>query len=508
MPRNRRVDEQTSLWVRFLFVGGLFFYAFALQFTTPNLASLDGYFHIRYSDVLREAGWRGFPPPFSALPFTLLSKDRFADHHMLFHLWLVPFTRGDLILGAKLAAAIGAAAAFCSLYLFLVWRGIRRAEWWTVAGLATAPGFLYRMEMPRAQSWAVVCLILGLAILSARRCGWMLLLACFFTWLYNAFPAILGVAACFVVAERVRNGRWYWPALFYPAAGVGLAIVVNPYFPNNLRFMLHHYADKVHIAEGVAVGSEWRPFAPAEWLGWVGLVALLIGIGTLLYRRRQTWSAEDLATSQAALLFLVMLWHSARFIEYFVPFAAAAVAVRWHRAADDLTRRSSPRRRRWIGTGLALWLAVTTVIAAVQLRSRPPADLYRGASTWIRNHASPGDIVFNVGWDDFPLLYFYNPDLRYIVGLDPSFLASRDAGLYRQWEQLTLGVQPEPARAIETSFGARIAIANLEEELFISAMDDDRQAVRAYSDEQAVVYLLQADPVHPANPAHHPARSR
>ena len=34
-------------------------------------------------------------PPFPWLPLTILAPDRYADHHMLFHLWLVPFTLGD-----------------------------------------------------------------------------------------------------------------------------------------------------------------------------------------------------------------------------------------------------------------------------------------------------------------------------------------------------------------------------------------------------------------------------
>lgn len=500
MPRNRRIDEKTALSVRLLFSGCLVLFAFALQFTTPNLASIDGYFHIRYSDLLRQAGWSGFPPRFDALPLTLLSGDRFADHHMLFHLWLVPFTRGDLILGAKLASALGAAAAFSSVYLFLVWRRVRRAEWWMVALLAAAPGFLYRMEMPRAQAWAVVFLIAGLALLCARRFVWMLPLACLFTWTYNAFPALLGVAGCFVLAEKLRDGRWFSPPLSYTAAGIGLGIVVNPYFPNDLRFMLHHYGDKLRFAGEIPVGSEWHPFPLTEWLGWTALVAVLVGFATLLYRRRTTWSTEELAATLAALLFLVLTWRSSRFLEYFVPFATVAAAMRWHVAADTFVRGSTPRLRRLLASALAFWLTVTTVIAAVQMRSRPPSDLYRGASTWIRNHSSPGDVIFNVAWDDFPLLYFNNPLLGYVVGLDPTYLASRDAELYRQWEQIRVGVTPNPARAIQTHFGAPIAVANIEEELFIKAMDDDRTATRAYSDEQSVVYRL-SDPAPPPIPA-------
>jgi len=483
----------------------LVLFAFALQFTTPNLASIDGYFHIRYSDVLRQAGWRGFPPRFDALPFTLLSAERFADHHMLFHLWLVPFTHGNLILGAKLASALGAAAAFTTVYLFLVRRRIRRAEWWMAALLATAPGFLYRMEMPRAQAWAVVFLFVGLALLCARRYLWMLPLAVLFTWSYNAFPALLGLAGCFVLAERARDGGWDWQPLSYTAGGMGLGIVVNPYFPNDLRFMFHHYGDKVRIPEGMPVGSEWHPFPPAEWLGWVGLVAVLVAFGVPLYRRRATWSTDELATSLAALLFLVLVWHSSRFIEYFVPFAIVAVAMSRHAAVDAFVRRSTARRRRLLAGVLVVGLTATTAIAAIQMHSRPPADRYRGASTWIRNHSSPGDVVFNVAWDDFPLLYFHNPSLRYVVGLDPSYLATRDAKLYRQFEHVALGVVPQPGRAIQTHFTAHVAIANVEEKLFISAMDEDPKVVRAYSDDEAVVFLLEPDSISSTGPDDIPA---
>jgi asparagine N-glycosylation enzyme membrane subunit Stt3 len=325
----------------------------------------------------------------------------------------------------------------------------------------------------------------------------MLPLACLFTWSYNAFPALLGVAGCFVLAERLRDGRWYWPPLSYTAAGIGLGIFVNPYFPKNLRFMFHHYGDKLGFTTGVPVGSEWHPFPLTEWLGWTTLVAMLVGFATLLYRRRATWSTEELATTLAALLFLVLTWRASRFLEYFVPFAAVAAAMRWQVAADTYLRGSTPRLRRLLASTLAFWLTVTTVIAAVQMRSRPPSDLYRGASTWIRNHSSPGDLVFNVAWDDFPLLYFNNPSLGYVIGLDPTYLASRDADLYRQWENIRLGVAPSPARTVQTHFGAHLAVASVEEELFIKAMDDDRTAARAYSDEQSVVYRLSDPPEAP-----------
>jgi hypothetical protein len=123
-----------------LFALGLTVYAFVLQLTTWHLASIDGYFHIRYSALLRDAGWRGFPPEYPWLPLTILAPDRYFDHHFLFHWWLALFTGIDLVMGAKIAAAIGAAAAFVTLYGVLVHFGVRHAHWWMLAGLSVAPG--------------------------------------------------------------------------------------------------------------------------------------------------------------------------------------------------------------------------------------------------------------------------------------------------------------------------------------------------------------------------------
>src|SRR6185369_4838226 len=99
---TRRV---TSWTFRALFALGLVAYAFVLQFTTSHLASIDGYFHMRYSALLRDVGWRGFPPEFPWLPLTILSPERYFDHHFLFHWWLALFAGMDLVMGAKIAAA-------------------------------------------------------------------------------------------------------------------------------------------------------------------------------------------------------------------------------------------------------------------------------------------------------------------------------------------------------------------------------------------------------------------
>lgn len=489
MPRNRRVGDRSPLSVRIAFAAVLIGYAFALQFATPHLGSLDAYYHIRYSALLADAGWRSFPPPFADLPLTILSADRYVDHHLLFHLWLVPFAQGDLILGAKLAAALGAAAAFLSAYGLLLWRRVRRAEWWTVALLAAAPGFLYRMEMPRPQAWGVVWLMAALALLFRGRSWWFVPVACTFTWLYDGFPAILALAAAAMVAHWLLRGILLWQPLAAAAAGIVLGLVANPYFPRNLFFIAAHYADKLFLDEAIAVGSEWYPPPPFEWLGWGGLVAVLAAVAALLYRQRAALDADRLTATLAAVIFFALFWRSARFLEYAAPLAAVALALLLHQPADDLVRGLVRRRRRWLAAALAAWLVASTAIAAVQLRGRPPAARYRAASAWIASHTPTGSLVFNTDWDDFPLLYFHNPANTYVIGLDPTYLAHRDRMRYEAWRRISDGEEAEPARAIRAHFRARVAFTDRRHDRFIAAMDRD-SAQRAYEDEDGIVYEL------------------
>jgi len=55
---------------------------------------------------------------------------------------------------------------------------------------------------------------------------------------------------------------------------------------------------------------------------------------------------------------------------------------------------------------------------------------------WIRDHAQPGDIVFNVNWDTFPRLFFWSPETCCVSGNDPVFLYAADPERYWITRQL------------------------------------------------------------------------
>src|SRR5579863_1960485 len=99
-----------------------------IQFAGPAIVGNDAYYHMRWSRILRASA--PHLPAFTWLPLTVLRSSSFADQHFLFHALLMPFTIGDLRLGAKLAASLFSALALTSIFgLLVVYRVQHRWLW-------------------------------------------------------------------------------------------------------------------------------------------------------------------------------------------------------------------------------------------------------------------------------------------------------------------------------------------------------------------------------------------
>ena len=91
-------------------------FMYLVQFSTPDLPDNDGYYHIKLAYLMRTEGLK---PDFPYLPLSVLNPREYSDHHFLFHVFLIPFTFGDLRLGAKWASILFASLAFLSVWWLL-----------------------------------------------------------------------------------------------------------------------------------------------------------------------------------------------------------------------------------------------------------------------------------------------------------------------------------------------------------------------------------------------------
>ena len=493
----RRAWPGLLLWVVFAAFLAL------VQFSTPDLADNDGFYHIKLAYLMRTEGLK---PDFPWLPLTILNPREFYDHHFLFHVALMPFTFGDLRLGAKWASVLFASLAFLSVWNLLKNQRVPYAGLWALGLLAVSEAFIYRMSIPRAQSLSLAVLVLGLDWMLRGKHKWLAGLGFFFVWLYDAFPLLPLMACVYVGAVWLAERRLDLRPLVFTAAGTALALVINPYFPNNLVFAARHILPKLVETTAVRVGNEWYPYETATLLrnSPLALAAFISGAMALGLSGKRMGTRTAAAFGMASLTGL-MLFQSRRFIEYFPAFALVFAAFAWGELLagwpeGEITKGGGARgAAAWVRqhlTALALLLAIapgawlTFKAAQDSMDSSKSYRLYAGASAWLAEHTPAGARVFQTDWDDFPRLFFYNTHNTYLVGLDPTYLQLYDAELYNQWVDITQGDIREPARLIRDNFGAEYVLTDLQHTGFLAAAREDPGLEQVYRDREAAVFQV------------------
>src|SRR6202022_1199115 len=174
-----------------------------LQFNTTAICcgDFDGYYHIKWSRLLWESMRNHtFPPAFPWLPFTTLNSRDYVDHHLLFHIFQIPFTWfRDLRLGAKIGSTIFASLALFSCYWLLIRYQIRYVLVWLIALLACSAPFLYRLNMTKAPPLAIIFLILGIHLLFTKKYWPLVPLAMVFTLTYDMFVLLILATLIWVI---------------------------------------------------------------------------------------------------------------------------------------------------------------------------------------------------------------------------------------------------------------------------------------------------------------------
>ncbi|MEY4744385.1 MAG: hypothetical protein RL272_330 [Candidatus Parcubacteria bacterium] len=459
----------------------------------------DSFYHVKMALLIRDAG---LVKDFVWLPFTTLAK-AYTDHHLLYHLLLIPFlTAFGPMAGAKVAAAVFGAFAMTAFYAVLRACGSRWPFAFTML-LATSSAFMFRMNLAKTSSLSIALLMLALLAIKKGRPLALFVISWTYVLLYGGWPIMGGVIAVFLgtraVIDRLLDKHpvhswaapWFWRRLFRgsraavadffatsevrhalaAAGGLACGVAVNPYFPKNLAF---YWEQIVQIAvvgykDKIGVGVEWYPYPSyalfvensAIFLAAAVCLALLIAMvfwnDTLKRGAAPITRAEmtaQLAAFFLAAAFLILTMRSRRHVEYFAPFAVLSIALFFTMLVSRLDARALNERAKWLFPKpgvlplvvltylgfLFVFLGVRDVSSTKLTYSGGiPWTKYAKAAEWLKTHTPAGSIVFHSDWDDFPPLFFQDDRNRYIVGLDPTFLYRQDPQRYWDWVDIASG---------------------------------------------------------------------
>lgn len=515
-----------------------------LQFRTDAICcgDWDGYYHIRWSQLLWESLSAGkWLPSFDWLPLTVLGPEQYNDHHFLFHLLQIPFLWFlEPVMAAKVGAVVFATLAIVSVYWLLHRYKVDYPLIWFGGIMTCANMFFYRMNMAKAPPLTIIFTIAGIYLLFERKYVWLLPLMFAFVWTYSLFPLLFIAAMIWVAILAFNERRFEWRPLAYTGGGMILGNIINPYFPHNLTLFYEHFVTKFKVGSdfAVAVGGEWYPYTGMELITHfpVALAAMLIGY--------VLWAPRNGKLPEKATFFLVFVtillaaqFRSKRFAEYFPPFAILFAAFSWQafsfkqvvelpsefrrdiepyldavRTRSEVIWDSVRKGFVWtLGAILVIYFLVNMIgLQSIgidhgglmsTIKGNEADERYRRAMTWAtgvdengKENIPAGERIFNANWDDFPKLFFLNTKHSYVYGLDPNYLYSKDAELYILLTEITAGKVEDAGPMIRERFGARhVFVDARENEDMVAKLLDSGWGEIVYEDDEARIIRIREE---------------
>ena len=420
-----RGNRAFEIAISFLFGAGFFL----LVRASPDLpGGTDGYRHVKQAIRLITEPRAMFADPWH-LPF-LWHKP--VDPWFGYHVMLAPFVfLFEPMTAIKALSSVIFGLTAYVLFLLLRHLEVQHRTFWVLMVMAGSSMTLGRATSVRPFQLSVLLTVVAALWTLQDKPLKLGLVSLIHAFSYSVF-FIVGMAPAlwFLLRRDRRSGV----ALLSCAAGIGLGLLANPYFPENIRFDLF-VASVVGIARGahVKIAGELAP-SDSLWVIVACLPAALPWLAALLLRVCRWRATTTPVTNLLLLISGVMAVGTVRVMrtsDFFLPFAilfaAATLAPYLNAKRADVAIA---------GILLAIPCAANVYLAHMGVMSAPSHERFRGAATYLKTNA-PDSLVLNTGWaPDYFFLFFYNSSSRYVIGIEPTFLYLADPRKYWLWRHM------------------------------------------------------------------------
>jgi len=405
----------------------------------------DDYYHIKYSQMMREEGIQKRMP---SMEYTI-HNENFYDAHFLFHVLIIPFTFGNLMVGAKLAVIFFIFLLAAVFYKFLEYNKIRHPEFWTLALALGSSFFATRLIQVRPISLSVIFWIAGLHFIFTKKYKWLAALSFVYVYTYNTFPFLILIAFVYTACFFAYYKKIDCNPLAYTIIGAAAGLVLNPYFPSNISAIITQYS--VTLFRGsVGINLEFSPISTWSALTNLALVFLLLFLVALAaFTKKEKFRFKTVFLFIMASISLVLFFKVQRAIDQFVPFAVLFIAF----AYKDLKLKLSKNVKAIFliaVIGFSIYCAYSTV-DLLKVQGFVDQVNYEGCAGWLAENTPRGSRIFILDYGTYPHVYFYNPYGRYTLGLDPIFMKQYDENLFYLYEDAVY-MRKDPYQIIKGVF--------------------------------------------------------
>ncbi|MDP3999751.1 MAG: hypothetical protein Q8P76_04170 [bacterium] len=433
-----------------VFIGIVIATSAFFHFSSQNIPDPDAFYHIRHAWLYQTQSLFN-----TEFPWTYFSSIRTygADLWYGFHLFLIPFSFGDLNTGIKLAGL-----ALTSLLLLAYARVAVREKFslkyfWPFLFLLAVPNSLFQLLMVRPH---ILSLALSLLLFSAIINGsWRLtaLLSAGIIFFHISFFWIIPLIALTIFIAQAIYKQINWPGYLGALGGALLGWILRPNFWEIAQLtyvqvvkLLLEKQDNLPLLFGqelfpLSLGALTQSSA-LFLIIW--LPAIVIFAWTL-YRRQfyfskitvreqiVLWSSGALSLGFA----LMSLFIARRAYILWVAFGVLFIAAVYTYLISQKSYFKNAASMALLTVFLIIF-PYSVYQNGFNLANRAVTpDKFQDAAVWLRDNTNPKDLVFNTHWDNFSALFFWNQENYYVGGMDPIFQYDYDAGLYWKFHHIS-----------------------------------------------------------------------
>jgi hypothetical protein len=489
--RNNYIN---SRWTIITWILVFFALTCLLQLLIPWPQEDDTAYHFAVGQLINKYGiLHDFPwTPFS------WQYDHYADKEFLFHL-LFSFLGGlGFITAERIVGIIAGTAILTSLYFVLRAEHVRLAGIWALLPLASS-AFLFRFALVRPHLFSISLSILLLWTLSRDKLRFAAIIAAIYPLSYVAFWQIPLIVVIAVESARFLSGEsMRWKPAFTVLAGIIVGVAVHPNTVNLIQINWIHMSDILFRnawgeKEGIDLALEFMPYSVEEWGRFLVITVIMTAAAFVIAWKYRHKSSVPLAFTITAIIFGLLTLMTYRFIEYFVPLSALALAV------SMSTREKEIVAPVILIVSLAYALVLGTApYKILSLLETKNAYIDPNTVKYFEQQIPIGAQIFTTSWDYTGNLMLALPDRRFIVAADPTLFYKENPSLYKIWHNMVLSGPADSAAIVRNLFKGRFVISrNYETYLnFFDALRSDQSVKILYVDDRWVLYDLGQSPSH------------
>lgn len=494
----------------------------------PSFADPDAFYHLKIAQIIKEEGIiRYFPyQEFSTL------KNFYTDHHLLYHLWLIPWISFfSPFVGLKISTIILNTFLILLFYWILKQFNQKHSFLFTVLLIANS-NFLYRLSLIKATPISIIVLLLAFYCFEKKKYFTLTILGFLYVWAYGGF-LLLPISALIYILSRAivsllntgyiekihrlvpdsekNNLKFKWRTFISSLSssqskkiiassflGIGIGIITNPYFPQNLFFYYQQIIQigLVNFKSAVNVGTEWLNY-PALNLAINNNILTLIFILSIIcfiifIKKAKT---KEIFAFFLMLIFLIFTLKSRRYVEYLIPFSIIFISF----ATNLYFKKERKIRPLFKGAAAIIGIFVFAFLIGYNLlfvqqyfTDKIPYTKYSQSAQWLVKNTPENSLVFQSDWDDWSMLFLNNTHNRFMIGLDPTFMYKYDPKLYKIWENITTGRQDQFLYAtINKHFNSDYLLIGKDKPHLLANIAKDPRFQVIFSDNDAIIYKIQ-----------------